>query len=73
MQLIKPESLILLNTVKPEDTFGKKFRPEIKQYKANVFNQKTWDVKLLPHEKYTWVFSNNQDYDPVNFKNWGFK
>lgn len=58
---------------KPEDNFAKNLRVHNKEYKASVFDKKTWDVSLLPHEKYTWVFASNQDYDPANFKNWGFK
>lgn len=73
LQQVKPDNLTLINAVRPEDTFGKKFRSDLQNYKASVFNQKTWDVNLLPNEKYTWVFSSNQNYDPSNFKNWGFK
>lgn len=73
MSQIKSDNLSLVNVVKPEDNFAKKFRKDNLEYKNSVFNQKTWDVNLLPHEKYTWVFSSNQDYDPNNFKSWGFK
>jgi hypothetical protein len=73
LQQVKPDNLSLINVVKPEDNFAKKLRKDVKDYKDSVFKQKTWDVNLLPHEKYTWVFSSNQDYDPNNFKNWGFK
>ncbi len=73
MQQIKSENLELVNVAKPEDNFAKNLRHENKEYKSGVFDKKTWEVSLLPHEKYTWVFSSNQDYNPANFKNWGFK
>lgn len=73
MQQIKSDNLELVNVAKPEDNFAKNLRQENKEYKSGVFDKKTWEVNLLPHEKYTWVFSSNQDYNPANFKNWGFK
>jgi len=73
LQQVKSESLELVNVVKPEDNFAKNLRNENKGYKSSVFEKKTWDVNLLPHEKYTWVFASKQDYDPANFKSWGFK
>lgn len=73
LQQVKSDNLSLINVVRPEDNFAKKLRKEVKEYKDSVFGQKTWDVNLLPHEKYTWVFSSSQDYDANNFKSWGFK
>lgn len=70
---VKFETLSLLNAVHPGDTYGKKSREELEEYKKSCFNQKTWDAELLPHENYTWVFSSSQDYEPSNFKNWGFR
>lgn len=41
--------------------------------KSSYFDNKLWNVNLLPDEKYTWVFSSDADYHPDNFKKWGFK
>lgn len=73
LQQVKSDGLHLLNSVKPEDNFAKKSRAENREYKSSVFDAKNWEVSLLPHEKYTWVFSSSSDYDPSNFKNWGFR
>ena len=70
---VKFDTLTLLNTVQPGDTFSKKSRQELDDYKYSCLGQKTWDANLLPFEKYTWVFSSSLDYDPSNFKNWGFR
>ena len=70
---VKFDTLTLLNTVHPGDTFGKKSGAELESYKYDCFNEKIWEASLLAHEKFTWVFSTSLDYDPANFKNWGFK
>lgn len=49
LQQVKPENLTLINAVRPEDNFAKKFRKDLSEYKSTVFNQKTWEVNLLPH------------------------
>ena len=70
---MKFDTLTLINVARPEDNFAKKNRQELEELKDSYFSTKTWDVNLLPEEKYTWVFSSNLDYDPSNFKAWGFK
>jgi hypothetical protein len=49
LQQVKPENLSLINVIKPEDNFAKKLRKDIKGYKDSVFQQKNWEVNLLPH------------------------
>lgn len=70
---VKFDTLTILNAVHPGDSFAKKTREELEDYKYSCFNSRTWDANLLPQEKYTWVFSSSMDYDPANFRNWGFK
>ena len=73
LQQVKFDTLTLLNAAQPGDTYSKKFRQELDDYKRDCFSSKTWDANLLPNEKYTWIFSSSLDYDPSNFKSWGFK
>lgn len=70
---VKFDTLSLLNVARPEDNFSKKNREEIEEMKSSYFSYKTWDINLLPEEKYTWVFSTSLDYDSTNFKALGFK
>lgn len=70
---VKFDNLTLLNAAFPEEDYSKKNRYELEDLKNSCFSSKTWNVNLLPEEKYTWVFSSNSDYDPENCKRWGFK
>lgn len=45
---VKFEGLTLLNAAYPEDNFSKKTRLELDELKNSYFNNKTWDVDLLP-------------------------
>lgn len=45
---VKFDQLTLLNTAYPEDNFSKKSRNELDDLKNSYFNNKTWDVDLLP-------------------------
>ena len=66
-------SLTLINALHPEDNYTKKTREELERYKEEWKEKKTWEVNLLANEQFTWVISNGEEYDPSNFKKWGFK
>jgi hypothetical protein len=73
MGQIKFDNLSLITTLEPEYNYSKKSKRELEEYKLSCLEGKLWDVNLLPNEKFTWVLSTSLDYDPANFRNWGFR
>jgi hypothetical protein len=46
---------------------------EIEEFKNNSNENRKWSVSIEPKGQFTWVISASEEYDPENFRKWGFR
>jgi len=67
------DTLLLLNAKNSEETYENLTNEETDNLKHDANSNRKWTVSIPPHESYTWIISTNEEYNPENYRRWGFK